>query len=668
MNKRIINPSIAILTCLLNACSGKSQSSTSTEEVKPAESAIINPEDAANEFLASKDFTEGKKEGVIWDTEIGYMRLDTDVASKYPGTETAFGIFTSPVKKLSDESTHAWEELVWKTSLPFGKALPDWPNGSETEARYPQVRPSLLKDIVGLWHLRAKNAGLNTGNFNDRAGFQMDGVPSDASVVSGTSVFGGPADSQAPLSLTLKGGAGVVPYRASAHFQSTGSVSVSARNPTALATGPMTVMAWVNLASINSIQNIVGQANPQRGCDGYALDVVNGRPSFIVAKDGVAFSAVGSVPVVGDHWVHLVGVYADQQLVLYVNGQKAGAMQMPETPSFSSTPLIIGNRSSCASLPAVSSSSEDTEGSIQEVALWKRPLDDSEVLQLYRRGINRVEIRVRTCTQADCSDNPPWLGPNGTSHTAFDEQNNFYYVSNHSARPWVMPRFYVISTSSQSPQIYFSDYQALYASMATSPQSPRSPWQNPYMQYQVTFESKDSLQKLCRYRGKPSWCSPELQSVSVNSVLSSLQPRPAAIVPGEVFPRGTVTAAASVSNGVNRALVMQGDWPCLYIPFYAGCFGDLYNFHQYMTLTTEGQLQVGLYCWSADPQDPLKWNREMTPIWSSDPRPDIAAFLLDGPNGPGLYHKDGTLAVGNLPGATIRNNPSSCNMFPNRPE
>jgi len=44
------------------------------------------------------------------------------------------------------------------------------------------------------------------------------------------------------------------------------------------------------------------------------------------------------------------------------------------------------------------------DGQIDEVAIWSRALDGSEISGLYARGAARVTAQVETCTQADCSD------------------------------------------------------------------------------------------------------------------------------------------------------------------------------------------------------------------------------------------------------------------------
>ncbi len=58
-------------------------------------------------------------------------------------------------------------------------------------------------------------------------------------------------------------------------------------------------------------------------------------------------------------------------------------------------------------------------GIYDEVAMWHRALEPDEVRGLYLRGARRLEVRVRACQDAECSDDPPFVGPDGTPGSAF---------------------------------------------------------------------------------------------------------------------------------------------------------------------------------------------------------------------------------------------------------
>ncbi len=58
-------------------------------------------------------------------------------------------------------------------------------------------------------------------------------------------------------------------------------------------------------------------------------------------------------------------------------------------------------------------------GVFDEVAVWHRALDDEEIESLYLRGRRRLTLQVRACQEHDCSDAPPFVGPDGTPDTVF---------------------------------------------------------------------------------------------------------------------------------------------------------------------------------------------------------------------------------------------------------
>ena len=62
-------------------------------------------------------------------------------------------------------------------------------------------------------------------------------------------------------------------------------------------------------------------------------------------------------------------------------------------------------------------------GTIDEVAVWSRALDDLEVKELYLRGASRIKYQVRLCPSGVCTSEI-WQGPDGTSQTYFSELNN----------------------------------------------------------------------------------------------------------------------------------------------------------------------------------------------------------------------------------------------------
>jgi hypothetical protein len=139
------------------------------------------------------------------------------------------------------------------------------------------------------------------------------------------------------------------------------------------------------------------------------------------------------------------------------------------------------------------------EGYIDEFAAWNRVLGDgtngtpNEVLELYRRGANRIKFQVRTCADPGCatpSPGPSWIGPDNTAQTYFSELNNLSQTG---------------AVQAGAPDLLFN--QENFPGLTIE--------SNRYFQYRAVFETDDA-QSLCNYGAGPVSCSPELQSVTVN--------------------------------------------------------------------------------------------------------------------------------------------------------
>jgi hypothetical protein len=174
-------------------------------------------------------------------------------------------------------------------------------------------------------------------------------------------------------------------------------------------------------------------------------------------------------------WHHFAGVYNGTTLVTYLDG--VASAPVTDTASLIATagPLKLGK----------SALGSYFNGELDEAGIWSRALHPSEVRQLFRRGANRIKAQVRICTTSSCSDDPNganWKGPDGTRYSYFSEVHNS-------------------GAKTSLPSILFS---AFTAPVGTSR----------YFQYRTILESDDPGSS-CDYGAGPTWCSPELKSVSI---------------------------------------------------------------------------------------------------------------------------------------------------------
>jgi len=115
--------------------------------------------------------------------------------------------------------------------------------------------------------------------------------------------------------------------------------------------------------------------------------------NIVLIRDGNLFE------IYIDGIVDKTGTDASSFGVMTTEYQTLGARRFDSGPSFSSSFF---------------------KGSVDELALWNRTLSSNEILKLYKRGALRLNLTARSCANADCSDGSDFVGPGGTSASAFE--------------------------------------------------------------------------------------------------------------------------------------------------------------------------------------------------------------------------------------------------------
>lgn len=93
-------------------------------------------------------------------------------------------------------------------------------------------------------------------------------------------------------------------------------------------------------------------------------------------------------------------------------------------------------------------------------------LTAAEILQVYRRGGNRLQFQFRACSSSTCADNPTWIGTDGTAATFFSELNNNS-----------LPATSIGSVLTTTPTVTFSNFGPFALS------------RNRYLQYKASLSS-----------------------------------------------------------------------------------------------------------------------------------------------------------------------------------
>jgi len=318
------------------------------------------------------------------------------------------GTFTSRVIDINCISQYSWTSLIWRTTIPYEKELV---GAGESTVNYSAISSTLMNNILAYFNFNETAANSATGgnDFEDRSGL---------------------GNHASETSLSAYGVAGK--FINAARLNGTNS-RINLPTSIATAAGSLTFSIWFRTTA--SATNLT-----------YLFDNLSGTSRIIIAPtcSSALCSTQGRVAVCtgscasltsttiaspnDGNWHHLAVTLdtATQNVIVYLDYSTTFTYTGTYSASgiaLSGTNIKIGSR--------YAGDNWFFNGDVDEYAIWSRTLSSAEILQLYRRGINRLRFQVRSCTSATCADNPPFLGPDGTSATFFSE---LYNNSNQAAR------------------------------------------------------------------------------------------------------------------------------------------------------------------------------------------------------------------------------------------
>ncbi len=171
-----------------------------------------------------------------------------------------------------------------------------------------------------------------------------------------------------------------------------------------ITTANITVSAWFNGGAQTTFRYILDTGGVS-GTKGWSLYTGSngGTPDirFIVAVGGIGRVSPFGGNIWDSTWHHVVGTYNGSDIAIYVDGAPVG------TPTnFDSGTIDAGT-----DFFELGGNGAPYVGRIDEVAVWNATLTPQEILNLYRRGINRLNLSVRSCDDAACAGEP-FLDPN----------------------------------------------------------------------------------------------------------------------------------------------------------------------------------------------------------------------------------------------------------------
>ncbi len=406
----------------------------------------------------------------IWNVALTDTEINT-IYNRQNANISLIGTFESRI--FNGSGTRTWNSFEWVTRLPALKELPGDTNGdsiidgndSENYYSYTHISSNLMNDLVRLWHLNELNLGTGGGGTLD---FKDFSGKNEWLTVNGTVNH----DIQAQF---LKG----------VRLSGTGSLTGSSAG-LATGAGARTVSLWVNFASLPTLNNSMtlfsygSQVNDQA----YGLSIENSNGKYQLRNFGWNNDLAVPVYLEINKWNHFAVTYDGSYARIFHNGFEIGQLNIYFN-TISSGVFHIGKNLDGTNL---------TNAIFDEVAIWNRSLYSPDVLQLYRRGSNRVLVQVRTCSDSTCSSGTtPWIGPDATNTTYFSELRNT--VNNSIVDNILLGIPYMsFDNFSNIPSNYFSGKQ--------------------YFQYKIIMES-DDRNNLCYYGSGPHACVPELVRASI---------------------------------------------------------------------------------------------------------------------------------------------------------
>jgi hypothetical protein len=386
------------------------------------------------------------------------------------------GIYLSRV--MDGQVPVSWDFLKIKTSLPFGKELPDF-GTSEVALAYPALVPNLVDNIRALYHL---NESAGTSVAVDSSGNNNNGAFVDSPQI---------------------GVAGK--FRRSVSFNGNSHVNIPNTSSLQFGTSSLTVSAWVRPNQATGQQRIVSNGYFSANA-GFNLSMRNEFVTFGLCGAGgsvsVCSQVVTSVPVADGGWHHVAGVVDASSSVMriFVDGVPSaltidttkgacGTLGSANTELNFSGCTVNGTGSlgsmQIGGYKVSSTYYEGFRGQIDEVALWGRSLSNIEINQVYRRGSERVLAQVRTCADATCTSTSGWKGPDLTPRSFYSE------IHNYSSAPSFTG--YVRDTALQIPLLSFGFTDS-----------------NRYFQYRLILEGSDRAGRCSGMN-----CGPEVLSVGI---------------------------------------------------------------------------------------------------------------------------------------------------------
>lgn len=439
-------------------------------------------------------------EYVVWRNNITGLLSDAQIFSIYEQQKINF---TAELRSRIFDATvvgFPWSGFNWKTPIPFGKELPIT---NESTSNYVELASNtLVDDLVGLWHLN--------GNANDSTTNSNNGVVT-AATVSTSNILG-------TGSYSFDGASSFIDLGEDASLDVAGNFTLS---------------AWVKTTATSAFNSILGKWGVSSNKAYYIFTGATGEAKLRLSNDGSTNSLAldGTTAINDGDWHHVVAVYNGTNAIIYVDGE------VDATQAYNGGVFSMPTENVLLGAVREGTPTDYFNGLIDEVAIWKKPLDADEILQLYQRGASKIKFQVRSCDDAACVGES-WLGPDNSTASFFSEFNNN-----------AVPNDGTGAVQTGLPSMSFTDFPSLVLNA------------NRYFQYRFVFESE----------ADDSAKGPELEAVTIlpprtattNPPILNLTPRAYETLTGfsaTVVGACTPVYQLSSDGGTNFLYYNSGSW------------------------------------------------------------------------------------------------------------
>src|SRR3989338_1766513 len=327
--------------------------------------------------ITQGDFDNGSYNNTYYNTTHNFTQIN--ITSFYSGNYTS--------KIFSAGSSSQWNNISW-----ISNSICELPSNTLIESGYVSGNANMTGNVL-LMHFN-NDTGENGTFFKDFSGLGNNGTCVACPIVS--------VSGKLNRAIQLDGTTDLVNISDQANLRPssiTVAVWVKPYNT------PAGWSALITKTTSGSWNDGWGITNPSSG---------SAVHRFWINNYNTNTASFGSLP--NGVWIFLVGTYNGASILSYRDSVLITNTSYSTAISSSTQTLQIGNGNGAYAF----------NGTFDEVAIWNRSLSGQEILNLYKRGVARLNLTVRSCDDSACSGES-FAGTYNTSVSNLSIANNSFF-------------------------------------------------------------------------------------------------------------------------------------------------------------------------------------------------------------------------------------------------